>query len=302
MVSSIRTTRIGIAALALFSAVAASVLMAAMLWTGTAQAQEATTPIVGDMAGMHHTLSEGCDNPSDPRGGVCTTKFEGYIEGTPIANPDKEGEDAGFNATLTTDYTAAGPGTDGYEYYAPTTGQATLTDVSGDRLDIDIEGTIYGIADDTTGYRVFYGTFTVTGGTGIYADATGDGGFSERRCCDFFNARIDGMLGGVAEGPAPDPNACTIRGTDGDDVLTGTAGRDVICGMGGSDTVRAMGGNDLVRGGNGEDTVRGNRGNDTIGGNDGADDLYGGYGRDTVRGNAGRDEVHGGPGDDTVKD
>jgi hypothetical protein len=299
MVSSIRTTRLGIAALALFSAVAASVLMAAMLWTATAQAQESTTEILVDTAGNHRTLSEGCDDTYSPQDGVCTTKLEGDIKGT-INNPNRAGEDAGFTATLTTDYTVIKVDEEGY-YYSPTTGTATMTDASGDSLTIALDGTTHRDPTSSTGYRLFYAHFTVTSGTGIYADATGDGNIAERRCCDFFNARLGGVLMGVEEEQS-DPNTCTMRGTDGKDVLRGTTGRDVICGKGGNDTIRGMGGNDLVRGGNGEDTVRGNRGNDTIGGNDGADDLYGGYGRDTVRGNAGRDEVHGGPGDDTVKD
>jgi Ca2+-binding RTX toxin-like protein len=301
MVSSICTTRLGIAALALFSAVAASVLMAALLWTGTAQAQETPTEFLVDMAGNHHTLSEGCDDTNDPQGGVCTTKFEGDIKGT-MNNPDKEGEDAGFTATLTTDYTDVTiDEEEGGLYVSPTTGTATMTDASGDSLTVSLDGNTYRDPTRDDGYRLFYGMFTVTSGTGIYANATGEGSMAERRCCDFFNAGLGGELMGV-EQEQTDPNACTMRGTDGKDVLEGTPERDVICGKGGNDTIRGMGGNDLVRGGNGEDTVRGNRGNDTIRGNDGADDLYGGYGRDTVRGNAGRDEVHGGPGDDTVKD
>ncbi len=235
------------------------------------------------MAGNHRTLSEGCDDTYSPQDGVCTTKLEGDIKGT-INNPNRAGEDAGFTATLTTDYTVTNVDEEGY-YYSPTTGTATLTDASGDSLTIALDGTTHRDPTSSTGYRLFYAHFTVTGGTGVYADDTGEGNIAERRCCDFFNARLGGLLRVVPQ-EEPDPNACTMRGTDGNDVLTGTAGRDVICG----------------KGGNGEDTVRGNRGNDTIVGNDGADDLYGGYGRDTVRGNAGRDEVHGGPGDDTVKD
>jgi hypothetical protein len=45
-------------------------------------------------------------------------------------------------------------------------------------------------------------------------------------------------------GTAP---ACTIKGTNGGDLLIGTAKADVICGYGGSDIITAKGGNDIGR-------------------------------------------------------
>jgi Ca2+-binding RTX toxin-like protein len=104
--------------------------------------------------------------------------------------------------------------------------------------------------------------------------------------------------------PPPDPrpdNGCTIRGTNGDDVLRGTAGRDVICALGGDDTVSGFGANDVIRGANGRDTIRGNKGNDFIRGNKGRDWLYGNEGKDKIYGGAGRDLVRGGPGRDVTR-
>ena len=43
--------------------------------------------------------------------------------------------------------------------------------------------------------------------------------------------------------------ACTITGTEGDDVLVGTEGADVICGLGGNDILHGHAGNDTLRGG-----------------------------------------------------
>jgi subtilisin family serine protease len=51
------------------------------------------------------------------------------------------------------------------------------------------------------------------------------------------------------------PTACSISGTQGDDLLVGTSGDDVICGEDGSDVILAGGGNDVVIGGAGSDRV-----------------------------------------------
>jgi uncharacterized repeat protein (TIGR01451 family) len=84
--------------------------------------------------------------------------------------------------------------------------------------------------------------------------------------------------------PRGNPNACTIRGTDGNDVLRGTGRRDVICGLGGDDRIYGLGGNDLIRGGSG---------NDTTGGGAGDDRVYGGGGNDAINGGPGRDRFYG---------
>ena len=100
---------------------------------------------------------------------------------------------------------------------------------------------------------------------------------------------------GTVEPPAPepvDPNACTIEGTSGDDVLVGTPGDDVICGLAGNDVLRGLGGNDRLKGGAGSDRLLGG---------DGADDLRGGRGADQLRGAAGADVLKGGRGPDILR-
>ncbi|CAN5216151.1 hypothetical protein BH20ACT24_BH20ACT24_17030 [soil metagenome] len=93
----------------------------------------------------------------------------------------------------------------------------------------------------------------------------------------------------------PVSEACTLAGTDGDDVLTGTAGDDVICGLGGNDTMLGRGGNDTLIGGDGNDTLKGDRGSDSLLGEFGDDTLSS---RDRVSGN---DSVDGGAGTDTCR-
>ena len=83
----------------------------------------------------------------------------------------------------------------------------------------------------------------------------------------------------------------TIRGTQGDDVLTGSNGRDVIMGLGG---------NDVIRGGNGDDVVCGGAGTDRPSGDNGDDVLVGGFGEDELAGGNGADVLVGGPGADRL--
>lgn len=100
----------------------------------------------------------------------------------------------------------------------------------------------------------------------------------------------------------PMPDDCTIKGTDGKDVLRGTANRDVICGRGNNDTIRGMDGNDLILGGSdgGKDTIYGGAGNDTVSGGAGNDTLYGQDGNDVLRGNNGVDKLYGGADNNTM--
>lgn len=112
--------------------------------------------------------------------------------------------------------------------------------------------------------------------------------------------------------------AATIRGTNGDDVLTSTPGADVIDALAGDDIVEGLGGNDvliggegndrlsggggddLVLGGNGDDRLDGGRGMDRLCGENGIDLLLGGYGDDVLQGGSGADLLSGGPGDDDL--
>ncbi len=88
----------------------------------------------------------------------------------------------------------------------------------------------------------------------------------------------------VLAGEAPAHGAaCTITGTDADNVLVGTAGNDVICGRGGNDLIRGEGGNDRLYGDDGADSLDGGIGNDTLFAGPGADTFAGGDGTaDTV--------------------
>ncbi|WP_119071209.1 calcium-binding protein [Rubrobacter indicoceani] len=133
--------------------------------------------------------------------------------------------------------------------------------------------------------------------------------------CDPGSVEADGEPGPPldndgGERPPADPNACTITGTPGNDVLGGTPGRDVICGLGGNDVIRGLGGDDVLRGdggndtiygGDGADRIEGANGNDVLRGERGNDTILGGPGRDTLRGGPGQDRLDGGPGRNFVK-
>jgi len=76
----------------------------------------------------------------------------------------------------------------------------------------------------------------------------------------------------------------TLRGNDGNDMLTGGAGQDVLDGGAGNDTLDGKGGKDMVLGGDGNDTM--------IGGADGKKDTFiGGSGADTLYRAAGETDV-----------
>jgi Ca2+-binding RTX toxin-like protein len=70
------------------------------------------------------------------------------------------------------------------------------------------------------------------------------------------------------------PVPATIRGGEGDDVLTGGAGADKLIGGPGNDELNGRGGNDVLLGGSGDDTL--------IGG-PGEDKLVGGTGHNVLR-------------------
>lgn len=95
---------------------------------------------------------------------------------------------------------------------------------------------------------------------------------------------------------------CTIRGTNGANVLRGTAGADVICGLGGADTIYGLGGNDVLIGGAGNDKLFGGAGADLLAGEQGTDELRGGKGRDTLQGGAQSDRLYGGKGVDACSE
>lgn len=86
--------------------------------------------------------------------------------------------------------------------------------------------------------------------------------------------------------PGDTGDDCTIRGTEGDDVLVGTPGADVICGYGGNDVLRGLRGADRLLGGDGDDTLFGHRGGDTLLGGAGDDIARGGRGQDACEAEA----------------
>ncbi len=70
----------------------------------------------------------------------------------------------------------------------------------------------------------------------------------------------------------PNPPACDISGTEGNDTsLVGTPADETICGLGGNDIVDGGGGNDILMGGAGNDTLLAASGRGTLNGGDGSD-------------------------------
>lgn len=106
-----------------------------------------------------------------------------------------------------------------------------------------------------------------------------------------------------------DDSANTIRGRDGDDVITnlgsgggvfrGGAGSDTITGGSGNETIHGGVGRDVILGGGGFDTIYGGSGTDALSGGTGDDFMYGGADADVLNGGAGNDEMTGGAGRDT---
>ena len=94
--------------------------------------------------------------------------------------------------------------------------------------------------------------------------------------------------------------ACTVVGTNGDDVLVGTLGDDIMCGLGGDDEIDAGAGDDVVDGGSGDDFIELDSGDDYSFGGPGADKLFGGDGRDALLGGNDNDSLLGGAGVDDL--
>jgi Ca2+-binding RTX toxin-like protein len=70
------------------------------------------------------------------------------------------------------------------------------------------------------------------------------------------------------------PVPATIRGGEGDDVLTGGAGNDKLIGGPGQDELIGRGGNDMLLGGPGDDTLNGGSGEDKLLGGGGHNLLH----------------------------
>lgn len=199
-----------------------------------------------------------------------------------------------------------------------------------DNVTPDVENVVGGRGDDGfsgsaaanvfrggSGYDIFDGgggADSLYGGDGldevIFSDRTED-----------LHLSLDGVANDGAAGEAGylESDIETIRGGQGDDVITGNDVQNVIYGSIGDDTIFAAAGNDVVFGDGGLDYIEGGKGNDrlmgqsdrvqdaivlplqndTLYGNDGDDWLYdvghdvdllsGGRGNDTAGGN--RDDV-----------
>ena len=94
------------------------------------------------------------------------------------------------------------------------------------------------------------------------------------------DARRVGDADPTVNNPAWQPR-CTVRGSDGADVLTGGQGPDLVCGFGGNDSIFGLGGSDVLFGGPGDDRVGGGPGNDILSGGEGENRLDGGSGIDS---------------------
>jgi hypothetical protein len=134
------------------------------------------------------TTPEGCQF-----GGTCTDRVSGSIAGKPVDNPratTTEAGRAGITGTVSSDFSQAeeGPGGPG-TYSVPTSGNIVLTDLDGERLFLDIEGTTTG--SNTGPNASFEGTITVTKGTGKFRNVRGGHGDVEFEVTDTDGRELD---------------------------------------------------------------------------------------------------------------
>jgi hypothetical protein len=140
-------------------------------------------------------------------------------------------------------------------------------------------------------------TVRLNGDTAIEPDETFFVNLSNEQDATIADSQGQGTI--LNDDLSPDV-ACTIRGSNKDDVLIGTPGNDVICGGNGDDLLDGQGGNDVMIGGNGQDTLVGGDGHDLLLGGNGTDHLEGGAGNDNLRGGNGNDFLLGGNGSDVL--
>ncbi len=91
----------------------------------------------------------------------------------------------------------------------------------------------------------------------------------------------------------------SIKGNDGDDILTGSTYDNLLEGGIGQDTLNGNIGKDILIGGAGDDALEGSAGDDALEGSAGDDTLKGDVDNDTLEGGAGDDVLIGGEGNDT---
>lgn len=197
-------------------------------------------------------------------------------------------------------------------------GDDTLLGGTGnDRLEAatnsDAEGS--DILDGGAGDDTLYAdaSDTILGGTGTDTlimrsggGATGAGVAGMSVLLDNFHADVENVFGGqnddIIDGTDVGRERLTLRGSDGNDVITGGAYRDrifggndddILSGGGEGDYLKGENGNDWLDGGAGNDEVRGGAGMDIVAGGEGNDIVHGGADGDTLLGGAGNDRLYG---------
>jgi hypothetical protein len=130
------------------------------------------------------TLTSQSDPDCATAEGICVDAVDGAITGTPIAVGTFAGDLTGTNFRPGSD-----PGTFAADYSGTLTATETAT---GDTLIEAVELTL--TQDQTTGDFDFSGTYEISGGTGRFAGATGNGTVSGSG-----NRALDGQSGTVDE-------------------------------------------------------------------------------------------------------
>ncbi len=132
---------------------------------------------------------------------------------------------------------------------------------------------------DTVTYSDYSSGVTVT---------VGDGKFNDGNTTN--DAKADNV-GATVE---------SVRGSQGNDVITGNSLANQIFGLLGADILNGAAGNDRLSGDAGNDVLNGNSGNDFLYGNAGNDRLYGYSGNDYLNGGSNADSMYGQGGRDTL--
>ena len=187
----------------------------------------------------------------------------------------------------------------------------------GDGNDVIIEGAYY-----LSGYWYYSGSDKLIFGAGITADSIQANKLNNdlvitvsaadtvtiRNWFSDYKSQVESFRfadGSYLSATDMSRMANTLRGTEGDDILTlgSTSADGVLHGEGGNDTLNGGSGNDALYGGNGNDTLNGESGNDSLYGESGNDALNGGGGNDEYffSRNGGQDVISDTSGTDTVR-
>jgi hypothetical protein len=128
----------------------------------------------------------------------CTITSAGTISGTPIALGT-------FTSTLTIFYTQYTPGPAPYAFCAPANGNATLVDGANPANTItkNESGQVCASSFGSDGSYSFIGSYTITGGTGIYSGASGTGTVNTFQSTQSspFTGSEDGTINTTSEKP-----------------------------------------------------------------------------------------------------